>query len=143
MANSFGHILKRLRERKHFTQAEVIEKSGLDRSPSYISSLETNKTSPTVDELEALAVLYSSTVFDILSEVKGVGAKWDFTPNPDIQMMFSFYGALNVDRKKIALEFTQFLAEKQLMEKRMSEITTERESMPIAASLAADVWSPK
>ena len=143
MANSLGHILKRLRDRKHFTQAEVIEKSGLERSPSYISSLETNKTSPTVDELEALAVLYSSTVFDILSEVKGVGAKWDFTPNPDIQMMFSFYGALNADRKKIALEFTQFLAEKQLMEKRMSEITTERESTPIVASLAADVWSPQ
>ena len=143
MANSLGYILKRLRERKHYTQAEVIEKSGLDRSASYISSLETSRTSPTIDELEALAVLYSSTVFDILSEVKGVGAKWDFTPNPDIQMMFSFYGALNTERKKIALEFTQFLAEKQMMEKRMAE--TRHEPAPAASGpgLPVDAWSPR
>ncbi len=121
-AVSLGYVLKRLRERKHYTQQEVIEKSGLERSSSYISSLETNKTSPTVQELEALAVLYSSTLFDIMSEVKGVGAKWDFTPNPDIQMMFSFYGALSAERKKIALEFTQFLAEKQMMEKHRSSV---------------------
>ena len=58
MADSLGYILKRLREKKHFTQAEVIERSGMDRSSSYISSLETNKTSPTVEELEALAVIF-------------------------------------------------------------------------------------
>ena len=143
MANSLGYILKRLRERKHYTQAEVIEKSGLDRSPSYISSLETNKTSPTVEELEALSVLYSSTVFDILSEIKGVGAKWDFTPNPDIQMMFSFYGALNSDRKKIALEFTQFLAEKQMMEKRIGETRPVPDPVIATPSQVLDSWSPQ
>ena len=117
--SSLGYILKRHRERKHYTQQEVIEKSGLDRSSSYISSLETNKTSPTVDELEALAVLYCTTTFDILSEIKGIDKEWSFTPNPDIQLMFSFYNSLNAERKKIALEFCQFLAEKQMMEKRV------------------------
>lgn len=57
MADSLGCILKRLREKKHYTQAEVIERSGLDRSASYISSLETNKTSPAIEELEAPAVV--------------------------------------------------------------------------------------
>lgn len=113
---SLGYLLKRLRERKHYTQQEVIEKSGLDRSSSYISSLETNKTSPTMDELDRLAVLYGTTLFDLISEWKGVGKQWDFTPSADIQMMFSFYQSLNAERKKIALEFTQFLAEKQMAE---------------------------
>lgn len=116
MTDSLGYILKRLREKKHYTQAEVIERSGLDRSSSYISSLETNKTSPTIEEMEALAVVYGTTVFDILSEAKGIKPNWDFAPNPDIQLMFNFYESLEGERRKVALEFVQFLAEKQKME---------------------------
>ena len=101
--DSLGTILKRLREKKHFTQAEVIEKSGLDRSPSYISSLETNRTSPTVDELDRLSILYGTTLHDILSEWKGIRPNWDFTPNPDIQLMMSFYTALEGARRVTAL----------------------------------------
>ena len=119
--DSLGYILKRLREKKHFTQAEVIEKSGLDRSPSYISSLETNKTSPTVDELDRLAVLYGTTLQDILSEWKGIRPNWDFTPNPDIQLLMSFYAALVGVRRQTALEFVQYLAEKQMMESRRAD----------------------
>lgn len=116
MADSLGYILKRLREKKHFTQAEVIERSGIDRSASYISSLETNKTSPTLDELEALAVVYGTTVFDILSEIKGISPNWDFTPNPDVRLLLNYYESLNGERRKVALEFIQYLAEKQKME---------------------------
>lgn len=116
MADSLGYILKRLREKKHYTQAEVIERSGLDRSSSYISSLETNKTSPTIEELESLAVVYGTTVFDILSEAKGIKPNWDFAPNPDIQLMFNFDESLQGERRKMALEFVQFLAEKQMMQ---------------------------
>ena len=119
--DSLGYILKRLREKKHYTQAEVIEKSGLDRSPSYISSLETNRTSPTIDELDHLAVLYGTTLHDILSEWKGIKPNWDFTPNPDIQMLMAFYTSLQGTRRQTALEFVQFLAEKQMMEKRRAE----------------------
>jgi transcriptional regulator with XRE-family HTH domain len=116
MADSLGYILKRLREKKHFTQAEVIERSGLDRSPSYVSSLETNKTSPTVEELDVLAVIYGTTLIDILSEWKDIKPNWDFTPNPDVQLLFNFYQSLQGERKKVALEFVQFFAEKQRME---------------------------
>ena len=117
MADSLGYLLKRLRERKHYTQQEVIERSGLDRSASYISSLETNKTSPTLEELEALAVVYSTTVFDILSDVKDIKPDWNFAPNPDIQLLLNFYQSLSQERKKTALEFVQFMAEKERMEK--------------------------
>ena len=125
MPDSLGFILKRLREKKHFTQSEVIERSGLDRSSSYISSLETNKTSPTIEELESLAVIYSTTAFDILSEAKGIKPNWDFTPNPDIRLLLNFYESLNSERRKIALEFIQFLAEKQKMEKYLADRKTE------------------
>ncbi len=121
MPDSLGYQLKRYREKKHFTQAEVIERSGLDRSSSYISSLETNKTSPTLEELEALAVIYGTTVFDILSEAKGITPNWDFTPNADIRLLLNFYESLNTERRKIALEFIQFLAEKQKMEKYLAD----------------------
>jgi transcriptional regulator with XRE-family HTH domain len=124
MADSLGYILKRLREKKHFTQAEVIERSGLDRSPSYVSSLETNKTSPTVEELDALAVIYGTTLIDILSEWKDIKPNWDFTPNPDVQLLFNFYQSLQGERKKVALEFAQFLAEKQRMEMGMRHEVT-------------------
>lgn len=125
MPDSLGYILKRLREKKHFTQAEVIERSGLERSSSYISSLETNKTSPTFEELEVLAVIYGTTVFDIISEAKGIKPNWDFTPNPDVRLLLNYYESLNAERRKIALEFIQFLAEKQKMEKYLAERKTE------------------
>jgi len=120
MGDSLGYILKRLREKKHFTQAEVIERSGLDRSSSYISSLETNKTSPTIEELEALAVIYGTTVFDILSEAKDIKPDWDFAPNPDIQLLVNFYQSLKGERRKVALEFVQYMAEKERMENALS-----------------------
>jgi transcriptional regulator with XRE-family HTH domain len=121
MADSLGYLLKRLRERKHYTQQEVIERSGLDRSSSYISSLETNKTSPTIEELEALAVVYSTTVFDILSDAKDIKPDWSFAPNPDIQLLLNFYQSLSPERKKTALEFVQFMAEKERMERSRNE----------------------
>ena len=111
-----GYILKRLREKKHFTQAEVIERSGLDRSSSYVSSLETNKTSPTIEELEALAVIYGTTIFDILSEAKDIKPDWSFAPNPDIQLLLNFYQSLKGERRKVALEFVQYMAERQIMD---------------------------
>ena len=121
MADSLGYILKRLREKKHYTQAEVIERSSLDRSPSYISSLETNKTSPTLEEMEALAVVYSTTVFEILSEAKDIKPNWEFAPNPDIQLLLNFYQSLSVERKKTALEFVEFLSQRYLAEKKRAE----------------------
>ena len=121
MADSLGYILKRLREKKHYTQAEVIERSGLDRSPSYISSLETNKTSPTLEELDALVVVYSTTVFEILSEAKDIKPDWEFAPNPDIQLLLNFYQSLSAERKRMALEFVEFLSQRYLAEKKPAE----------------------
>ncbi|MGQ9904076.1 MAG: hypothetical protein ACUVRU_07105 [Anaerolineae bacterium] len=52
-------------------------------------------------------------MFDILSEAKGIAPNRDSTPNPDIWLLLNFYESLNRERRKIALEFMQYLAEKQ------------------------------
>ena len=117
MPDSLGYIVKWVRVKTRLTQLAHVVWSGLDRSASYISSLETNKTSPTLQEMEALAVIYGTTVFDMLSEAKGISPNWDFTPNPDIRLLLNFYESLNSERRKIALEFIQYLAEKQKMER--------------------------
>ena len=57
---TIGSLLKRQLDRHGWTQQEVVDRARLDRSSSYISSLETGKTSPTIDELDALA-RYCST----------------------------------------------------------------------------------
>lgn len=71
MAAQIGPVLRRLRERWRLTQQEVVEYARLDRSPSYISSVETGKTSPTLAELEALAIVFRTSVPDILREAQG------------------------------------------------------------------------
>ncbi len=50
---TLGSLLKRQRDRHGWTQQEVVDRAGLDRSSSYISSIETGKTSPSIDELDA------------------------------------------------------------------------------------------
>ncbi|MGQ9814364.1 MAG: hypothetical protein ACUVR3_04340 [Candidatus Roseilinea sp.] len=52
-------------------------------------------------------------MFDILSEAKGIAPNRDSTPNPDIRLLLNFYESSNRERRKIALEFMQYLAEKQ------------------------------
>lgn len=41
---TIGSLLKRQRDRHGWTQQEVVDRARLDRSSSYISSLETGKT---------------------------------------------------------------------------------------------------
>lgn len=117
MPNSLGFVLKRLRERKHYPQPRVIERSDLEHSANHISSTKTNKTSPTFEGLKALAVVCGTSVFESSSQVKGTTLDWEFTANSDARLSFSFDDPLSTERRKVALEFMQFLAEKERMEK--------------------------
>ena len=49
-ATNIGAVIRRLRERWRLTQQDVVEYARLERSASYISSIETGKTSPTLAE---------------------------------------------------------------------------------------------
>ena len=108
-----GALLKRQRDRHGWTQQEVVDRAGLDRSSSYISSLETGKTSPSIDELDALARLYGTTSLDLLREASGITPDWEFEPNSDLAKLVTLYQALDPIEKDSALAYLEFLLERQ------------------------------
>ncbi len=110
---TLGGLLKRQRERHGWTQQEVVERAGLDRSSSYISSIETGKTSPSIDELDALARLFGTTSLDLLREASGIPANWEFEPNSDLARLVTLYQALDPVEKDSALAYLEFLFERQ------------------------------
>src|SRR5258707_15278500 len=66
MPINVGPVVRRLRERHRMTQQELVEYTGLDRSSSYISSIETGRTSPTIYELEQIARVYQVSLQELL-----------------------------------------------------------------------------
>ncbi len=110
---TLGTLLKRQRERHGWTQQEVVERAGLDRSSSYISSIETGKTSPSIDELDALTRLFGTTSIDLLRETSGITPDWEFEPNSDLSRLVTLYQALDPVEKDSALAYLEFLLERQ------------------------------
>src|SRR5437763_3385359 len=68
MAINIGPILRRRREWARLTQQELIDHTRMDRSASYISALETGRSSPTLAELETLARYFRLSVIELLEE---------------------------------------------------------------------------
>ena len=110
---ALGVLLKRQRDRHGWTQQEVVERAGLDRSSSYISSIETGKTSPSIDELETLARLFGTTAIDLLREASGITPDWEFEPNSDLERLVTLYQALDPVEKDSALAYLEFLLQRQ------------------------------
>jgi transcriptional regulator with XRE-family HTH domain len=73
MAIEVGPLVRRLRERYRMTQQELVEYTGLDRSASYISSIETGRTSPTLAEMEAIARVFRTTLIQMIEEASEGG----------------------------------------------------------------------
>ena len=111
--STLGALLKRQRERHGWTQQQVIDRTGLDRSSSYLSSIETGKTSPSIDELDTLARLFGATSIDLLREASGIPADWEFEPNSDLARLVTLYQALDPVEKDSALAYLEFLVERQ------------------------------
>ena len=108
-----GTLLKRQRERHGWTQQEVVERAGLDRSSSYLSSIETNKTSPTIVELDALTRLFGTTSVDLLQEATGFNAELEFEPDSDLKRLLTLYQTLDPLEKEMGQAYLEFLLERQ------------------------------
>lgn len=113
MAINIGPTLKRRREWARLTQQELIDHTGMDRSASYISALETGKSSPTLIELEQLARYFRMTVIDFLQEASDNSARRfgegmeEPTQDDRVQRLF---GALSEADQALALEFLELLS---------------------------------
>jgi transcriptional regulator with XRE-family HTH domain len=74
MAIPIGPLVRKYRERHRMTQQDLVDFTGLDRSASYFSSIETGRTSPTLAELEAIARVFRTTVVDFILEAGDASA---------------------------------------------------------------------
>lgn len=110
MATSVGPLLKRLRERSRMTQQDVAEYANIDRSSSYISAIETGKTSPTLYELERIAQVFRTTAVDLILEAQeGQAAA---PTGGDVQRILSLYERLTDDQRALAVDFLQLLIDR-------------------------------
>jgi transcriptional regulator with XRE-family HTH domain len=116
MSIEIGPTLRRRREWARLTQQELVDHTRLDRSASYISALETGRTSPTLEELDKLARYFRQTVIEFLEEASGDSQRRsgaaEAAPEVDDQVQ-RLYGALSEDDQGLALEFMELLAKRK------------------------------
>jgi transcriptional regulator with XRE-family HTH domain len=113
MSINIGPTLRRRREWARLTQQELVDHTRLDRSASYISALETGRTSPTLVELEQLARYFRLDVIDLLLEARDDSQRRGETtasaaPKPDDRVQ-DLFAALDEPDRDLALEFLQLL----------------------------------
>jgi len=113
MAINIGPTLKRRREWARLTQQDLVDHTRMDRSASYISALETGRSSPTLVELEQLARYFRLTLLELLqeamddSERRGQVTAAEAPPADDrLQRSFA---ALGEGDQELALEFIALL----------------------------------
>jgi transcriptional regulator with XRE-family HTH domain len=116
MAINIGPTLRRRREWARLTQQELIDHTRMDRSASYISALETGRSSPTLVELEQLARYYRITVLELLQEAVDDEARRtagravpDAAPETEERLQ-GLFASLNEVDQDLALDFLELLA---------------------------------
>lgn len=115
MSINVGPVVRRLRERHRMTQQELVEYTGLDRSSSYISSIETGRTSPTLSELEQIARVYQVPLRELLQEDGGEAQAAAGEPIADRlgPRLAALYENLLPEDQELAVELLQLLADRQ------------------------------
>jgi|GEM_PF-979098 len=104
-----GPLIKRLRERHRLTQQDLVDYARLDRSSSYISAIETGRTSPTIAELEAIAQVFRLTLVGLIQEAAEDGS--DLSIRDKLQAEALFGQLSDVDRS-LVVDFMLMLQER-------------------------------
>jgi transcriptional regulator with XRE-family HTH domain len=112
MATNIGPTVKRYRERWRLTQQDLVDYMGIDRSASYISSIETGKTSPTVAELEHLARVFRTTAVDLILEAEGAPLSTGTQETPEEQRVMALFQSLPEADQALAMDLLQFVADR-------------------------------
>src|SRR6266852_418884 len=114
MPINVGPVVRRLRERHRMTQQELVEYTGLDRSSSYISSIETGRTSPTIYELEQIARVYQVPLQELLEGGEEAGASEEAPLSDRLgPRLAALYESLSPEDQDLAVAFLQLLADRQ------------------------------
>jgi transcriptional regulator with XRE-family HTH domain len=114
MPINVGPVVRRLRERHRMTQQDLVDYTGLDRSSSYISSIETGRTSPTVYELEQIARVYQVPLIQLLQEGGETSTSGE-EPLADRlgPRLAALYEGLTPEDQELAVGFLQLLADRE------------------------------
>ncbi len=107
-----GEVVKGKRQRDRLTQSELGSRIGT--SGSYISAIESASTSVRISELEALASVFRTTAFDIVTQAAGPDPRSFTTANRDRTAFVELYDGLSPEHQKMARAFMLFLREQQL-----------------------------
>jgi transcriptional regulator with XRE-family HTH domain len=106
-----GEVVKRKRQRDRLTQSDLGAKIGV--SGSYISSIESSTTSPRISEIEALAAVFRTTAFDLISEgAKEDGYKFSEATR-ERSAVLALFDSLSPESQRMARAFLIFLREQQ------------------------------
>ena len=108
MSTMIGPVVKRLRDRHRMTQQDVVDYAQLDRSASYISAIETGRTSPTLFELERIALVFKTTAVDLILEAQE-GATAAAPTGSDVQKILALYERIPEVERELALDLLQVL----------------------------------
>ncbi|NWG20204.1 MAG: helix-turn-helix transcriptional regulator [Chloroflexi bacterium] len=106
-----GEVVKRKRQRDRLTQNDLGSRIGV--SGSYISSIESAQSSARITEIEALATVFRTTAFDLLSEAAAADGYKFSTTHRDRDAFLTLYDALSPEHQKMARAFLLFLREQQ------------------------------
>ena len=106
-----AEIVKMKRQRDRLTQAELGARIGV--SGSYISGIESAQTSPRLSELEALATVFRTTAFDLITEAAQPEKRTFSDANRERNAFVGLYDALSPEARRQARTFLLFLREQQ------------------------------
>ena len=106
-----AEVINRKRQRDRHTQADLGARIGT--SGSYIGAIESASTSPRVSELEALATVFRTTAFDLISEAAKQDSYKFSESNRERDAFLSLYDSLSPEHKKQARNYLLFLREQQ------------------------------
>jgi transcriptional regulator with XRE-family HTH domain len=105
MEESFGERLRRIREEKRLSQAELAQKAGFQ--PSAISHFESGRRSPSFDNLKRLADALAVTI-DFLLGRETVPT----TAGPVAEKLFRNFEQMTAEDQEDLAKFAAMLAEK-------------------------------
>ena len=106
-----AEIIKRKRQRDRHTQTDLGARIGT--SGSYISTIEAATASLRISEIEALATVFRTTAFDLISEAAKQDGYTFSESNRERDAFLSLYDSLSPEHKKQARNFLLFLREQQ------------------------------
>jgi transcriptional regulator with XRE-family HTH domain len=116
MPINIGPTLRRRREWARLTQQELVDHTRMDRSASYISALETGRSSPTLSELEQLARYFRLTVIELLQEAMDDSSRRGEAPSPEPpadDRLPRALAALDDGDQELALDFMELLSKRR------------------------------